>query len=100
MNDIAQLAEARRLLAHASEFAMMQLDDAWHERAAALLALPAPAIPVADRAAIIEQCALRAAIHSQYPIENDFDRGYQQARLDAARSIRTLKDVPAIGELS
>ncbi|WP_070106459.1 hypothetical protein [Burkholderia plantarii] len=40
--DTEQLAEARKLIAHASEFAMMQLDDAWHERAAALLALPAP----------------------------------------------------------
>ncbi|WP_186142258.1 hypothetical protein [Burkholderia gladioli] len=39
-----QLAEARQLLAHASEFAMMQLDEDWHERAAALLALPAPAV--------------------------------------------------------
>ncbi|WP_186115179.1 hypothetical protein [Burkholderia gladioli] len=38
------LAEARKLLAHASEFAMMQLDEDWHERAAALLALPAPAV--------------------------------------------------------
>lgn len=39
-----QLSEARQLLAHASEFAMMQLDEDWHERAAALLALPPPAV--------------------------------------------------------
>ncbi|WP_186195643.1 helix-turn-helix domain-containing protein [Burkholderia gladioli] len=41
---VEQLADARKLLAHASEFAMMQLDEDWHERAAALLALPAPAV--------------------------------------------------------
>ncbi|AYQ89259.1 hypothetical protein EDD84_19105 [Burkholderia gladioli] len=41
--DVEQLAEARKLLAHASEFTMMQLDEDWHERAAALLALPPPA---------------------------------------------------------
>ncbi|WP_432778256.1 hypothetical protein QZL74_15585 [Burkholderia gladioli pv. alliicola] len=40
---VEQLADARKLLAHASEFAMMQLDEDWHERAAALLALPPPA---------------------------------------------------------
>ncbi|AJW98884.1 hypothetical protein BM43_3026 [Burkholderia gladioli] len=43
-DNATQLAEARQLLAHASEFAMMQLDEDWHERAAALLALPAPAV--------------------------------------------------------
>ncbi len=42
--DTEQLAEARKLIAHACEFAMVQLDDEWHERAAALLALPAPDI--------------------------------------------------------
>ncbi|WP_336816822.1 hypothetical protein [Burkholderia gladioli] len=41
---VEQLADARKLVAHASEFAMMQLDEDWHERAAALLALPAPAV--------------------------------------------------------
>lgn len=55
-----------------------------------------PAIPAVDMEAIIEQCAIRAAIHSQYPVETDFDRGYEKARLDAARSIRTLKAAPAI----
>ncbi|MEK6290084.1 MAG: hypothetical protein V4793_01635 [Paraburkholderia tropica] len=59
-------------------------------------ASPAPAIPTVDAAEIIEQCALRAAIHSQYPVETDFDRGYEKARLDAVRSIRTLKAAPAI----
>ncbi|MDN7724881.1 hypothetical protein [Burkholderia gladioli] len=63
---------------------------------AVLAASPAPAIPTVDAAEIIEQCALRAAIHSQYPVETDFDRGYEKARLDAARSIRTLKAAPAI----
>ncbi|WP_241300828.1 hypothetical protein [Burkholderia cenocepacia] len=46
-------------------------------------------IPV--RNGVVEECAIRAAVHSQYPIENDYDRGYAQARLDAARSIRALK---------
>lgn len=41
---VEQLADARKLVAHASEFAMMQLDEDWHARAAALLALPAPAV--------------------------------------------------------
>ena len=64
----------------------------------ALAAPPAPAIPAVDREAIIEQCAVRAATHSQYPVETDFDRGYEKARLDAARSIRTLKAVLPISE--
>ncbi|EPZ88388.1 hypothetical protein BURCENK562V_C3063 [Burkholderia cenocepacia K56-2Valvano] len=33
-----------------------------------------------------------AEIHSQYPITTDFDRGYDKARKDAAKSIRKLKD--------
>ncbi|WP_369065271.1 Lar family restriction alleviation protein [Burkholderia gladioli] len=65
--------------------------DAWNRRAS-------PAIPTVDPVAIIEQCAIRAALHSQYPVETDFDRGYEQARLDAARSIRTLKAVLPISE--
>lgn len=58
----------------------------------------APAIPAVDAAAVIEQCAIRAAIHSQYPVETNFDRGYDKARKDAARSIRALKAAPAISE--
>ncbi|MGS0976171.1 Lar family restriction alleviation protein [Burkholderia glumae] len=65
--------------------------SAWNRRAS-----PAPAIPAVDEVDIIEQCAVCAAIHSQYPIENDFDRGYDKARKDAARSIRALKAAQAI----
>ncbi|WP_186095651.1 hypothetical protein [Burkholderia gladioli] len=42
MND--QLIEARQLIAHASEYGISALGNDWHERAAALLARPAPAI--------------------------------------------------------
>ncbi|AJY65682.1 MULTISPECIES: hypothetical protein [Burkholderia] len=42
MND--QLIEARKLIAHASEYAISALGNDWHERATALLARPAPAI--------------------------------------------------------
>ncbi|MCM2547611.1 hypothetical protein EFP18_12180 [Burkholderia glumae] len=48
MTETEQLAEARKLIAHASEYAISALDDDWHERASALLALPAPAIPESD----------------------------------------------------
>jgi hypothetical protein len=36
------------------------------------------------------RCALRVALHSQYPIETDFDRGYDKARKDAAETLRTM----------
>ncbi|WP_186130450.1 Lar family restriction alleviation protein [Burkholderia gladioli] len=65
----------------------------WNRRAS-----PAPAIPAFDPVAIIEQCAIRAATHSQYPVETDFDHGYAKARRDAAHSIRALKAAPAISE--
>ncbi|MGK8887580.1 hypothetical protein [Burkholderia gladioli] len=45
MTETEQLAEARQLIAHASEYAISALGNDWHERAAALLALPAPATP-------------------------------------------------------
>ncbi|MDC6128595.1 hypothetical protein PPH41_11600 [Burkholderia gladioli] len=61
-------------------------------------ASPEPAIPAVDLEAIIEQCAVRAATHSQYPVETDFDHGYAKARRDAAHSIRALKAAPAISE--
>ncbi|MBJ9658943.1 hypothetical protein [Burkholderia gladioli] len=44
MTETEQLAEARKLVAHASEYAISALGNDWHERAAALLALPAPGI--------------------------------------------------------
>ena len=37
-------------------------------------------------------CALRVALHSQYPIETDYDRGYDKARKDAAETLRTMGD--------
>lgn len=38
------------------------------------------------------RCALRVALHSQYPIETDFDRGYDKARKDAAETLRQMPD--------
>lgn len=35
-----------------------------------------------------ERCALVAALHSQYPVTTEFDRGYDKARADAAAAIR------------
>ncbi|WP_186139372.1 hypothetical protein [Burkholderia gladioli] len=70
----------------------------WNRARAALAASPAPAIPTVDAAEIIEQCAVRAATHSQYPVETDFDHGYAKARRDAAHSIRALKAALAIPE--
>ncbi|WP_257811664.1 hypothetical protein [Burkholderia glumae] len=74
-------------------FGRMVID---YGRAVLAAASPAPATPAVDEVDIIEQCAVCAAIHSQYPIENDFDRGYDKARKDAARSIRALKAAQAI----
>jgi hypothetical protein len=53
-----------------------------------------------DREAVIEECAIRAAVHSQYPITTDFDRGYDKARKDAAASIRSLKRAPTASQLA
>lgn len=39
-----------------------------------------------------ERCAQRVALHSQYPIETDYDRGYDKARKDAAETLRTMGD--------
>ncbi len=75
-----------------------QCADAIEGLEALLAASPAPAIPAVDPVAIIEQCAIRAATHSQYPVETDFDHGYAKARRDAAHSIRALKAAPAISE--
>ena len=38
------------------------------------------------------RCALRVALHSQYPIETDYDRGCDKARKDAAETLRTMGD--------
>ena len=37
-----------------------------------------------------ERCAQRVALHSQYPITTDFDRGYDKARKDAAETLRNM----------
>lgn len=36
------------------------------------------------------RCALRVALHSQYPIQTDYDRGYDKARKDAAETLRNM----------
>lgn len=38
----------------------------------------------------LEEAAIRASVHSQYPVTTDYDRGYAKARDDAARAIRAL----------
>ncbi|WP_321789365.1 hypothetical protein [Burkholderia pyrrocinia] len=67
------------------------MDGASYAAALELAAYVAAHRTAHDRNGVIEECAIRAAIHSKYPIQNEFDRGYEQARLDAARSVRTLK---------
>lgn len=37
-----------------------------------------------------ERCAKRVALHSQYPIQTDYDRGYDKARKDAAETLRNM----------
>ena len=37
-----------------------------------------------------KRCATRVLLHSQYPIETDYDRGYDQARKDAAETLRNM----------
>ena len=39
-----------------------------------------------------ERCATRVLLHSQYPIETDYDRGYDKARKDAAETLRAMGD--------
>jgi hypothetical protein len=50
--------------------------------------------PVVDAQAIrreaLYEAALRASIHSQYPVTTEYDRGYAKARDDAAAAIRAL----------
>ena len=36
--------------------------------------------------------ATRVLLHSQYPIETDYDRGYDKARKDAAETLWTMGD--------
>ncbi|WP_186120598.1 hypothetical protein [Burkholderia gladioli] len=67
---VGQLTEARKLLAHASEFAMMQLDEDWHERAASLLALPAPAVS----ASAPPRPAAAAAVEFSYALSQHAER--------------------------
>lgn len=37
-----------------------------------------------------ERCAQRVVLHSQYPIQTDYDRGYDKARKDAAETLRNM----------
>lgn len=48
------------------------------------------------RDAALEESGIAVAIHSQYPIETDFDRGYSKARKDSADKIRALRATSAI----
>lgn len=43
-----------------------------------------------EKEELIGQCAVIAAIHSQYPITDEYDKGYDKARKDAAMAIRAL----------
>lgn len=47
------------------------------------------------RQAGMHEAAMISAIHSQYPVTTDFDRGYAMARSDAAKLIRERSGVPA-----
>ena len=79
---------------------LIELETAEHERdilrtANAKLAREAHTWWAAARdAAKAERarCALRVALHSQYPIQTDFDRGYDKARKDAAETLRKMPD--------
>lgn len=53
-----------------------------------LLALQCAAALAAAEREGMKRAATFAAIHSQYPIENDYDRGYAQSAKDAAARIR------------
>lgn len=46
----------------------------------------------AELAAVVQQCAIVAAIHSQYPIETDEERGYAAGRKAAAEAIRASSE--------
>lgn len=41
-----------------------------------------------------ERCALIAALHSQYPITTEYDKGYAKARADTAAAIRATPATP------
>lgn len=62
-------------------------DRAFNRPAAVAIAM---AVGAAVEAEVRRRCALRVALHSQYPIETDFDRGYAQARKDAAETLRMM----------
>ena len=47
------------------------------------------AILGAIQRAVLKECAIDAVIHSQYPIDCEFDRGYDKARKDCAEKIRS-----------
>ena len=68
-------------------------DVAALEAKSAALAREAHAWWTAARDAAVaerERCAQRVALHSQYPIQTDYDRGYDKARKDAAETLRNM----------
>lgn len=63
----------------------------WHDPDSEIAARRKPYAQAAWEAAAKAErarCALRVALHSQYPITTDFDRGYDKARKDAADELR------------
>jgi len=62
--------------------------DKWAGPAEARLQRFAQAI----RNEALGEAARVSAIHSKYPVENEYDKGYSQARKDAADAIRNLKE--------
>lgn len=67
---------------------------AGHENARSFAAEQIRQAEQAARVKALEECRIIASIHSQYPITTDYDRGYDQARKDAAGEIkvRALKE--------
>lgn len=58
--------------------------EAWRAKARTVLSAIIPDIVKAER----EGCALAACLHSQYPLIDIFDRGYDKGSKDAASRIR------------
>lgn len=44
------------------------------------------------RVAGLREARILAVTHSQYPVETDFDRGYEKARRDAGGKIKSAAD--------
>ena len=70
----------------AKRLAAMEAENAALKREAHAWWTAARDATVAER----ERCAQRVALHSQYPIQTDYDRGYDKARKDAAETLRNM----------